>query len=128
MTNKGISEELDGTSITAIADGLLNAQLMLEKAKKNIAKKQSGFSSFEEVDEENEIYSRKLLGTRIKVIRSLRGLTQEELGKRIGATQSLVTNYECGRREPGVRYLLRLARVLNVSVDWLVGAPPPKPE
>ena len=128
MTNEELSRELDGVSITAIATGLLDSRIMMERCKKNFPKAQNDFSTLDKDDEESEANLRKFLGARIKVMRTLRGLTQTELAKRLGATQSLVTNYETGRREPGIRYLLKLSRILNVSVDWLIGTPPLKPE
>ena len=39
------------------------------------------------------------------------GLSQKELARRMGTTQSVITRLECGRRSPSVKTLRRLAEV-----------------
>jgi len=58
-------------------------------------------------------------------------LTQKEVGERVGKSNSAVSKWEEGSREPDYTTLIRLAAVLHVSVEWLIGtdgAPsPPRP-
>jgi transcriptional regulator with XRE-family HTH domain len=58
-------------------------------------------------------------------------LTQKEVGERVGKSNSAVSKWEEGSREPEFGTLIRLAAVLHVSVEWLIGtdgAPtPPRP-
>lgn len=58
---------------------------------------------------------------RLKELRLKKGLTQTELGKRLGVKQSTFTNWENGKREPNFETLIKLADLLEVSVDLLLG-------
>lgn len=58
---------------------------------------------------------------RLREIRKSRGLTQEELGDLVGLTKASISFYESGKQDPGVDTLKRIADVLNVSVDNLLG-------
>lgn len=61
------------------------------------------------------------LGLRIKQIRTQRGLTQNELAKRINKSKSAVCGYESEAQVPPLDVLVSIASVLNVSLDCLVG-------
>lgn len=56
---------------------------------------------------------------RLIELRKTTGLTQEDLAKEIGLTQSMIAHIEAGRKEPSKKYKIRLAKFFNVSVDWL---------
>lgn len=58
---------------------------------------------------------------RIRSLRNEFGLTQEELGKKIGQTKSNVSKYETGALEPGIDTLKVLAVFFDVSLDYLMG-------
>lgn len=60
-------------------------------------------------------------GSRIAAVRKARGLTQAQLAERIGIIQSLISDYESGRRRLYAEMLIRIAQVLRVSVDELLG-------
>ena len=60
-------------------------------------------------------------GERIAAMRKARGLTQNELAERIGIIQSLISDYESGRRRLYAEMLIRIAQALNASVDELLG-------
>jgi len=60
----------------------------------------------------------------IKKLRKRQGFSQEELGKLIGVSQQVITNYERGLREPYVETLVKLAGALKVSMDQLIGTKP----
>lgn len=68
---------------------------------------------------DNEV--RRVFGKRLKQARKAAGLTQAKLAEKIGMTQGGYTQYENVGREPSFTTLVALARVLNVSVDWLLG-------
>jgi transcriptional regulator with XRE-family HTH domain len=62
------------------------------------------------------------LGARVLAARQERGWSQAELSRRSGVRQSLISELESGKRTDTTgRILLRLATVLHVSLDWLVG-------
>ena len=60
------------------------------------------------------------LGIRIRTMRQSRGMTQAELAKLIGQSQSSITMYETGRREPEFDVLEALADVFNVPMSAFV--------
>lgn len=60
-------------------------------------------------------------GTKIKKYRSIRNLTQDELGKMIGLGGDRVRQYELGIRSPKEEILGRLAKALNVPTYKLKG-------
>ena len=56
-----------------------------------------------------------------KQIRTQRGLTQNELAKRINKSKSAVCGYESEAQVSPLDVLVSIASVLNVSLDYLVG-------
>ena len=68
------------------------------------------------------------LKDRLFFARTLRGMTQAQLAKRVGCSQGTIGNVESGLRGT-LRQVVTVARVLNVSSDWLAdgkGKPPKK--
>lgn len=59
----------------------------------------------------------------VRLLRSLKserkklGITQEELGKLIGATRSLISTYESGQRSPTVKNFVRISEVLSYDLS-----------
>lgn len=64
---------------------------------------------------------RQLVGNRIKRVRQALNLKQADVAKKLGVSTALVTAYETGRREPSIKNLVALTKILNVSADWLLG-------
>jgi transcriptional regulator with XRE-family HTH domain len=62
-----------------------------------------------------------VLGTRLKELRERRGLSQRALSQQLRLSKSTVTKYEGGVHSPSLAVLVRLATVLDVSVDSLLG-------
>ena len=60
--------------------------------------------------------SKNIIGQRIRTMRLSRGMTQADLAKAIGQSQSSITMYETGRREPDFETLEALADVFNVPM------------
>ena len=58
---------------------------------------------------------------RLREIRKLSGLTMKELGIRIGVSESAISQYETGKRQPDYETLLKIADYFGVSVDYLLG-------
>lgn len=58
---------------------------------------------------------------RIKELRLKKGLTQAEVGKKLGISDRAVGYYENGEREPDNKTLLGFAEIFNVTVDYLLG-------
>lgn len=61
-----------------------------------------------------------MMGVRIAALRRQAGLSQAELARRLQCSPSAVGMYEQGRREPPADLLVRMARVFDVSTDYLL--------
>ncbi len=60
-------------------------------------------------------------GRRLKELRKKAGLTQAQLGERVGVTKSVISFYEQQERSPSPNVLIRLSEVFHVSTDCLLG-------
>lgn len=58
------------------------------------------------------------VGIRIRTRRKLMGITQQELGRRLGLTFQQVQKYERGANRIGASRLYQLAEILEVPVAW----------
>ena len=58
---------------------------------------------------------------RLYEIRKNNGLTQKEVGDRIGVMNYTIGNWEQGRSDPSLEDLIALADVFECSVDYLIG-------
>lgn len=58
---------------------------------------------------------------KVKVLRDNKGLSQNELADRLGMTRSIVSTYENGQSMPTYGKLIKLAKVFDVSTDYLLG-------
>lgn len=63
----------------------------------------------------------KELGLRITEILQKRGMTQKELAQRIGVTESVISRYVSGAREPKPDALANIATALHTTSDFLLG-------
>lgn len=61
-----------------------------------------------------------VIGKQIKKYRTLKGITQEQLGQLVGVTTQAVSKWECGGT-PDAELLPRLSQILSVSIDALFG-------
>jgi len=60
------------------------------------------------------------LGEKIKVRRNELNLTLKELSNKCGIMPQLISDYENGRKEPGVKNLLILSKVLGITSDYMI--------
>ena len=60
-------------------------------------------------------------GSRIQQLRINHNMSQEDLGKRINRSKSVVWGYENNVRIPPLDVLVNIAIIFNVSLDYLVG-------
>ena len=67
------------------------------------------------------------VGSRIRLRRTLLGLSQEKLGKAIGLTFQQVQKYERGTNRVGSSRLFQIAKVLNVPVSFFFDDMAPEP-
>lgn len=65
----------------------------------------------------------KYVGAQIRKYRKQKGLTQKELGFRIGVKHNTISSYENGTNEPEQNILFAIAEVLGVSINDLFPSP-----
>lgn len=58
---------------------------------------------------------------RLKTLRKEAGLTQVDVAEKLGISQPAYASWERGVKKPTQVNLVKIAQVLNVSVDYLVG-------
>ncbi len=58
---------------------------------------------------------------RLKELRIEKGLTQIELSKATGLSQSAIALWECGQRLPNVEVIITIATYFGVTSDYLIG-------
>ncbi len=57
---------------------------------------------------------------RIAELRNSLGITQSELGKKLGVTRSAVNSWEMGLSIPQLKHVIEMARIFNTTVDSLI--------
>lgn len=57
---------------------------------------------------------------RIKELRKQSGMTQTELGRKLGVTKSTMSMWENDVHKPGIEILKKMADVFGVTVDTLI--------
>jgi transcriptional regulator with XRE-family HTH domain len=60
--------------------------------------------------------TRQLLGARIKEIRRLRELSQEQLAEKVGLDSKFISKIEVGRSSPSLETIENIARALEVEI------------
>ena len=58
---------------------------------------------------------------RLKELRKQAGLTQVDVAEKLGISQPAYASWERGVKKPTQENLVKIAQILNVSVDYLVG-------
>lgn len=81
-----------------------------------------GVSNDNRFSKNGQIFTRRIVGERIAMFRSLSGLTQEELGLAIGLDQSSVSKIELGIRRLDVIEAIAIAHALDISLSEIIGA------
>lgn len=66
------------------------------------------------------------VGKSLKEIRNDRGLRQEDIALLLGIKRQTLSSYERGVTFPDIFTLVRIADILNISLDELVGREYPK--
>ncbi|WP_288333405.1 helix-turn-helix domain-containing protein [Cloacibacillus porcorum] len=74
-----------------------------------------------ETDDPAPMNMENILGKRIKENRLLKGFSGQELADLIGVSQTVIYQYEEGNRNPSTGTLSKIAKVLDTSIDYLMG-------
>lgn len=62
-----------------------------------------------------------MLGRRICELRTVRGWSQVELARRLGVAKQTVSNWENENIQPSIEMLVRLAKLMGVTTDYMLG-------
>ena len=62
----------------------------------------------------------KAIGLKIKERRQAVGITQEHVADRLEVNPSHISNIECGRANPSLTALVKIANILQCSVDYFI--------
>ena len=62
----------------------------------------------------------KAIGMKIKERRKMQGITQEAVASLLGVNPSHISNIECGRANPSLTALVKIANILECSVDFFI--------
>ena len=57
---------------------------------------------------------------KLKILRKENNLTQEELAKYLNITRTAYSYYENGTFEPSINTLIKLSKIFNCSVDYII--------
>ena len=60
-------------------------------------------------------------GNTLKTFRLRKNMTQAQLAQKFGLTKSVISAYETGLRLPSYDIHIHIARIYNVSTDYLLG-------
>lgn len=58
------------------------------------------------------------IGKKIRILRKMRGLTQQQLAERLNVKRATVSNYEIGRRSPHIKELEDISEALGVNLEY----------
>lgn len=67
------------------------------------------------------MFDKRDFGNRIKSLRQLKDVSQEELGRFLGLSKQTISGIETGYRATTIEVSIALADFFNVSLDYLVG-------
>ena len=62
----------------------------------------------------------KVIGMKIKERRQSLGITQEFIANQLDVNPSHISNIECGRANPSLTALVKIANILQCSVDYFI--------
>ena len=60
-------------------------------------------------------------GNVLKTLRLKKNMTQAQLAQKLGLTKSVISAYKTGLRLPSYDILIHIAKIFNVSTDYLLG-------
>ncbi len=61
------------------------------------------------------------LGGQIQAVRRERGMTQEQLARKVGLSRAYLARLEIGRHNPPILTLARIAKALKIPITDLLG-------
>ncbi len=71
------------------------------------------------------MYSKETFARQLKTLIGQKGYTQRMVAEKLETTETSISRYVSGDRMPDIETVVKLADVLGVSIDTLVGVEPP---
>lgn len=62
-----------------------------------------------------------MVGELLQELRRDKGMTQAELAAKLGLSPLTVSSYECGRSTPDDETKIKLAKIFDISLDYMLG-------
>ena len=62
-----------------------------------------------------------VIAGRLRLALDTAGMSEQQLAARLGSRSSRVNNWTRARQPPSLLSIVQVARILGVSVDWLLG-------
>ena len=62
-----------------------------------------------------------MFGERLKQLRILKGLSQEELGKRLGVSKQAISNWEVENVTPALDMFINVVNFFHTTPDYMLG-------
>lgn len=63
----------------------------------------------------------KIFCNRLRELRTEKGLSQKDFAKILNTTNSSICDWECGRTEPSLEMLVKIADYFEICADYLLG-------
>ena len=113
------------TAVQMWQDKYRRANNHLQEYKKNIVSLCKLQKKVEELERAGEKaiddQRRKEFSIRLKEKRQNLGMKQSDVASKVKVAPATIANYEQGRADPQIPMLIKIAQVLDVSADWLLG-------
>lgn len=61
-----------------------------------------------------------IFSEKLQLIRKNKGLTQENLAEKLAVSRQAVAKWECGQAYPDISNLIKISKLFNVTIDYLV--------
>jgi len=62
-----------------------------------------------------------MIGQRLKNLRRIKKINQEDLATILGIQKATVSNYETGKADPSDRVKIEIVKFFDISMDYLMG-------
>lgn len=69
----------------------------------------------------NKLMDNDVFSSRLRQIRTDRGLSQTELAEKVGVSKTSLSAYESGSKKPSYEIVAKIAKACGTSMDWLCG-------
>jgi len=71
--------------------------------------------------DDQEMMIRRVFGARLKLLREERKISMIQIANEIGLTPGAISQYEHCKRSAQPVQLAKLAKMFDVTIDWLLG-------